>query len=356
MHLSLSSLWVVVGCVLATIPVRAADKPQAAVHKKYESLFKDYCLSCHNEEKRKGSVRLDNLSFEINSMEAAERWQKVLNALNSGEMPPEEEKQPDRLFKTDFLEHLSQEMVVARKVIADTGGQITMRRLNRREYKNTLRDLLGVDVAVGELPSDGSATNFDTVGSSLFMSSSQFESYRQLGRKSLDAAFELFAAPQAPRKHHIEPEERINPLVESEMVRQGSIRKRVAMWTREVDAAAARPENAKIVAEIRAKPEAKPNAFYHSWDKITGAPPPLDFGFVDAVDVFHHQTQWNVIPFIVDYLSLPKVRSGIYFTPGRVPRELSPASSPTTGLPVTTSCASVSPPSAPCCWRLPAPN
>ncbi|RFC44920.1 MAG: Protein of unknown function DUF1592/DUF1588/DUF1587/ DUF1585/DUF1595/Planctomycete cytochrome C [Verrucomicrobia bacterium] len=286
------------------------------MHKKYDYLFKEYCVSCHDEEKHKGSVRLDNLSFEINSMEAAERWQKVLNVLNSGEMPPEEERQPDRLFKTDFLEHLSQEMVVARKVIADTGGQITMRRLNRREYKNTLRDLLGVDVAVGELPSDGSATNFDTVGSSLFMSSSQFESYRQLGRKSLDAAFELFGTPQAPRKQHIEPEERINALVESEMVRQGSIRKRVAMWTREVDAAAARPENAKMVVQFRAKLETKPNEFYHAWGKITGAPPPLDFGFVDAVDVFHHQSQWNnLIPFIVDYLSLPKVRSGIYFTP-----------------------------------------
>ncbi len=317
MRPSLFSLWAVCFSATAAIPAPAADKPRAAVHKKYESLFKDYCLSCHNEEKHKGSVRLDNLSYEINSMEAAERWQKVLNALNSGEMPPEEEKQPDRLFKTDFLEHLSQEMVVARKTLADTGGQITLRRLNRREYKNTLRDLLGVDVAVGELPSDGSATNFDTVGSSLFMSSGQFESYRQLGRKSLDAAFELFATPQSPRKQHIEPEERINPLVESEMVRQGSIRKRVAMWTREVDAAAARPENAKIVAEIRAKPESKPGQFYHAWDKVQGAPPPLDFGFVDAVDVFHNQNQWNnLVPFIVAYLSLPKVRSGIYLTPG----------------------------------------
>jgi hypothetical protein len=174
----------------------SAVRPKAVVDRKYEVLFKEHCLSCHNEEKRKGSVRLDNLPFEIESVETAERWQKVLNALNSAEMPPEEEKQPDKGVKTDFLEHLAQQMVVARRSIADTGGRITLRRLNQREYKNTLRELLGVDVGVGDLPADGSGTAFDTVGSNLFMSGSQFDSYRQIGRKALDAAFGLYVDPR----------------------------------------------------------------------------------------------------------------------------------------------------------------
>jgi hypothetical protein len=315
MRLLRVSLAVVFG---SAVPVFcAAAPPQAAVHRKYEALLKDHCVSCHNEEKHKGSVRLDNLSFEIQSVEAAERWQKVLNALNSGEMPPEDEKQPERGLKTDFLEHLSQEMVVARKTIADTGGQITMRRLNRREYKNTLRALLGVDVSVGELPADGSPGTFDTVGASMFMSSSQFDSYRQLGRKALDAAFDVFTAKAAPRRLHVEPEERINQLVESEMARQSSIRKRVGMWMREVDAAARLPENAKAVGEARAQTEHAPHQIYHAWEKIAGAPAPLDFGFVDAVDVFHHQGQWNnLIPFIVEYLSLAKARTGAYLSIG----------------------------------------
>jgi mono/diheme cytochrome c family protein len=295
----------------------SAVRPKAVVDRKYEVLFKEHCLSCHNEEKRKGSVRLDNLPFEIESVETAERWQKVLNALNSAEMPPEEEKQPDKGVKTDFLEHLAQQMVVARRSIADTGGRITLRRLNQREYKNTLRELLGVDVGVGDLPADGSGTAFDTVGSNLFMSGSQFDSYRQIGRKALDAAFGLYVESAPPRKLRIEPEDRVNPQVESEMARQSSIRKRVAMWTRAVDAAAARPENARRVAEIRATQTHAPNQIYHAWEKIPGAPPPSGFGFVDAVDVFHHQAQWNnLIPSIVDYLSLPKVRSGMYLSRG----------------------------------------
>jgi hypothetical protein len=318
--------WFFLACAFSVWAAAATVPPQAAVDRKYGGLLKDYCFACHDEEKHKGSVRLDDLPFEIHSLEVAERWQKVLNVLNSGEMPPEKEKQPERIPKTDFLEHLAQEMVVARKSFADTRGQITLRRLNRREYKNTLRDLLGVEVGVGELPADGSPVTFDTVGSSLFMSSSQFDSYRQLGRKALDAAFELFAKRATPRHQRVEPEERVNQHVEAEMARQSSIRKRVAMWTREVDAAARRPENAKVVSEIRSQATHSsgspqdahgPNALYHAWEKITGAPAPLDFGFVDSVDVFHHQAQWNnMVPYIVEYLSFPRFRTGVYLSEG----------------------------------------
>lgn len=135
MRPSLLPPWITCGsAALLAVSAFGAPPPQAAVDRQYQALFRDYCLSCHNEEKRKGSVRLDDLSFEINSMEAAERWQKVLNSMNSGEMPPEDKKQPGKGLKTDFLEHLSQEMVVARKTIGDTNGKITLRRLNRREY------------------------------------------------------------------------------------------------------------------------------------------------------------------------------------------------------------------------------
>jgi hypothetical protein len=313
----IQSRWFFLWIALSAFASAAAAQPQAVVDKKYGLLFRDYCLSCHDEEKHKGSVRLDNLPFEINSIEVAERWQKVLNSLNSGEMPPEEKAQPDRGLKTDFLEHLSLEMVLARKTIGDTGGKITLRRLNRREYKNTIRDLLGVNVTVGDLPTDGSPGTFDTVGSGLFMSSSQFESYRHLGRKALDAAFDLFAVPLAPRKHRIEPEERVNKAVEAEMARQASIRKRVAMWTREVDAASRLDENATLAAEIRTKTKDSPNKFYYQWEKIKGAPAPITFGFVDVEDVFHHEGQWRTfIPAIVDYLSLPKIRTGAYLSPG----------------------------------------
>ena len=68
-------------------------------------------------------------------------------------------------------------MVLARKKLSDSGGKITMRRLNRREYRNTIESLTGVSLNVESLPSDGGTGTFDTVGASQFISSDQFEQY-----------------------------------------------------------------------------------------------------------------------------------------------------------------------------------
>src|SRR6185503_6589258 len=138
------------------------------------SVLERYCISCHGEKKQKGKFRVDRLSYQISTVEAADQWQKVLNALNSGDMPPEDEEQLVPEVKVELLDHLSHAMVVARKALGDPGGKITMRRLNRREYKNTIRELLGVDLDVSELPADGSSDTFDTVGSGHFMSSNQY--------------------------------------------------------------------------------------------------------------------------------------------------------------------------------------
>ena len=61
--------------------------------------------------------------------------------MNSGEMPPKKKSQPKNAEKADFLDDLAQTMVLARKKLSDSGGKITMRRLNRREYRNTIEYL-----------------------------------------------------------------------------------------------------------------------------------------------------------------------------------------------------------------------
>ncbi|MEK0447361.1 MAG: hypothetical protein RLZZ399_2682 [Verrucomicrobiota bacterium] len=156
---------------------------------KQRAFFETYCTECHNAEKQKGKLRLDDISFRLDTVENAERWQKILNQINAGEMPPEDAKQPEKGAKTEFLDALSRTLVTARKALADQHGRVTMRRLNRREYQNTLRDLLGVTVNTRDLPADGSAQSFDTVGASLFMSSDQIEQYLTLGRSALENYF-----------------------------------------------------------------------------------------------------------------------------------------------------------------------
>ena len=114
-------------------------------------------------------------------------------------MPPEDEPRPEASAKTEFLDDLSHQLVTSRKILSDTGGEITMRRLNRREYENTLEDLLGVEVDASELPKDARPGEFDTVGSSLFFSSDQFEQYLKIARRVLDETMVSASKPKTFR-------------------------------------------------------------------------------------------------------------------------------------------------------------
>jgi hypothetical protein len=285
--------------------------PRSEMPEKHRAFFESYCVECHGEKKQKGKVRLDNISFSVDSLENAERWSKVLLAINSGEMPPEDAKQPEKGHKADFLEALSQTMVAARKALTDQGGKITMRRLNRREYQNSIRDLLGINLDVGTLPSDGGSDTFDTVGASLFMSPDQFDLYRQLGKKAIDLSFKTASTQTQVHKARFEAEAETIPAVERQVAEFVSIRKRHTRWTRQVDAAARLPENAKAAADLREKH--KNEKFYLHWDELKGAPSPKEFGFPDAIDANMMNARWdNYVPQAADYLTLPKVKSGTY--------------------------------------------
>jgi len=294
-----------------------AEPPQAVLDAKHRVFIKDNCLTCHNAEKQKGKVRLDDIEFALNTVEKADLWQKVLNSINSGEMPPEDEKQPDPAAKTDFLDDLSRTLVTARTALSDSGGKITMRRLNRREYKNTIRDLLGVDLRVNELPADGGAGTFDTVGSSLFMSSDQFEQYLALGRQALDEHFARFIAPTAakPRLMHVEAEER-NARIAVSLKERTDAHERYEKWTAAVNAAAARPENADVVAQIRAEKKGNATHLFFAWQRIQGAPSPADFGFTDAVHADEQgRRNWvHSAPQQRAYLAHPEAKTGSFLT------------------------------------------
>ena len=290
-----------------SVPVRAELPGQ------YRAFFEKYCVECHGAEKQKGKVRLDDISLSVDTLKKADEWAKILNSLNSGDMPPEDAKQPENNAKADFLEALSQTMVVARKALSDQGGNITMRRLNRREYQNTLRELLGVEINVATLPADGSSENFDTVGSALFMSPDQFMLYRQLGKKALDQSFESAVNKTEVRRMHVEAEAETIPAVERQIAEFVSIRKRHTKWTRQVDLAAQLPENVKVAGELREKTKDKPEKFYLEWEKIKGAPSPKEFGFPDAIDANMMNGRWeNYVPQAADYLTLPKAKTGTY--------------------------------------------
>ena len=303
----------------------ATEPPRDSMNERHKSLLKEHCEGCHGAEKQKGKFRIDELSFSMTNLETAEKWQKVLNQINSGEMPPDEEKQPSREAKADFLDDLSNAMVAARRSLSDQRGVITMRRLNRREYRNTLRELLGVEINVSELPSDTGTGGFDTVGSNLFMSGNQFEQYQALGREALSESFAWQAAAGLEKKLRYEAET-TTPIVEKFVAYQIDARERAKLWVKAVEDAAALPENKDIVAQLK-KESKNDSIFRRSWEKIPGAPSPRSFGFdkkgENDADLANDSLGAGWLPYHQYYLRQPAVDRGAYLgTQTRHPAEL----------------------------------
>ena len=293
--------------------------PEARFPEKHRTFFKTHCLACHDSETKEGKVDLENLSFRITSIEQAELWQKVLNALNSGEMPPEDSEQPDNTEKADFLDDLAQTMVTARQTLSDSGGNITLRRLNRREYSNSIEQLTGVKVDVGSLPIDGGSGTFDTVGSSQFISSDQFEQYLKLGRQAIDEAFERHAVRKTPSKiFRVEPEDTVNVQSRKNMKTMAETYQRYLLWKAEVDKAAQAPENQQTLEQIREKymlDDLTDNLrLYQNANLLKGSPDAKKFGFRDAnAASFSFQGGYNrTYAYMKHYLELPHSDHGTY--------------------------------------------
>ena len=243
----------------------------------------------------------------------------MLNALNAGEMPPEDSKQPGNTEKADFLDDLARTMVAARQILSDSGGKITMRRLNRREYGNTIEQLTGVKVDIDSLPTDGGSGTFDTVGASQFISSDQFEQYLTLGRSAIDEAFQRRAAQQTkPRVFRVEPETTVNVQSQKDMRKMEETYKRYLLWKAEVDKAAVAPENQKVIEQIRKKYKLKDLTdcvrLYQNANLLKGIPDAKKFGFRDSNDAsFSYQGGYGrKYAYMKHYAELPASDRGTY--------------------------------------------
>ncbi|MDG2221065.1 MAG: DUF1592 domain-containing protein [Rubripirellula sp.] len=262
--------------VFCQATVSSAAPPQAVVPQQHRAVLQEHCFDCHDSQSKEGGVDLQSLSLKIDTVETAERWQKVLAVLNSGEMPPEDEPQITPKQKTLFLDDLSAQIVVARDVLTDSAGVITMRRLNRREYENTVFDLVGVRVDAKDLPSDANSQGFDTAGGSLFFSSDQFEQYLTLANQALEAAFVVGKKPKQ-RTVRRESESLINPRF---------MRLRTKL-KKDFDRAG-------------------------QWRATNGQQSPAEFGFIDEGDVqFHERLHRQQYASYVRYLEKPESKTGV---------------------------------------------
>jgi hypothetical protein len=163
-------------------------------------LLGQYCTACHGPEKQKGDIRLDGLDPDIVQGTDAETWQRVLDQLNLGEMPPKKKDQPkdgERRILVDWLTALLKE--AAERKRADV--RVVMRRLTKQQYSNALADLLQVDVDFGQdLPDEMlSDDGFTNNGADQVMSLLQTEYYMEIAKRALAKAIITDAPPTVYR-------------------------------------------------------------------------------------------------------------------------------------------------------------
>ena len=110
-----------------------------------KDFLNQYCTQCHGDEKQKADRRFDMLSQSIGDFREQELWQEIVDQLNLGEMPPDDEKQPSEEEKLAVVERITQGIAASREKFADKGSHTVLRRLNKFEYSNTVSDLLGLN-------------------------------------------------------------------------------------------------------------------------------------------------------------------------------------------------------------------
>ena len=107
--------------------------------------LKQYCVDCHGPEKQKGDYRFDTLGSDLTDLQTLETWQNILDQLNLGDMPPKKSAQPPAKDTAAFIETLTPTLQRAYAARKSTGGQAVIRRLNKFELRNTLRDLFYIN-------------------------------------------------------------------------------------------------------------------------------------------------------------------------------------------------------------------
>ncbi len=176
--------------VLSGIPRATRGDNDVAQFDEHLRPFLDrHCAACHGGEKPQGNLRLDQLTLELKIQTTREHWANVLDRLTAGEMPPKEEPRPSELEIREFRDWLAPRISAAEASVRAAQGRVPIRRLNRSEYENTLRDLLDIDIDVKELlPLDGAADGFDNASAANHTSSFLMEKYLEVADLALNAA------------------------------------------------------------------------------------------------------------------------------------------------------------------------
>ncbi len=151
-------------------------------------MLEEYCFDCHGDGAHRGNVSFDTFETDAALLGNQELWWKVLKNVRAGLMPPFRKPQPPAPLKKRIAGWIKADVFRSDPTDPDP-GRITLNRLNRAEYANTIRDLLGVEFdAGGAFPPDDSGYGFDNIGDVLTLSPMLLEKYLAAAREVVERA------------------------------------------------------------------------------------------------------------------------------------------------------------------------
>lgn len=207
---------------LFSLPLSASDRVE--FERTVVPFIERYCAECHTGDSPEGSFGMETskLPASLTDLSVRKRWAEVVNVLNSHQMPPEKSPQPKTEEVAAVVDWITSQAVAAELVQRER--TVVLRRLNRNDYRNTIRDLLNIDFDTSGFPEDPAAGGFDNNGSALSMSPMQIELYLNAAQQILDRALVEGEQPKSIRwrfdpkvgpadRVRMRIDERNNPLV-----------------------------------------------------------------------------------------------------------------------------------------------
>jgi hypothetical protein len=167
-----------------------------------QPILEAHCYACHGYGMSEGGRTLDEFDSDESLVENRELWQAVLKNVRAGIMPPAGEERPSKDEFRQLSEWIKFDVFGIDPANPDP-GRVTLRRLNRVEYRNTIRDLMGVDFdTTNEFPADDAGYGFDNIGDVLSVSPLLLEKYLQAAEQIVEKAVPATALAVAEKRIH----------------------------------------------------------------------------------------------------------------------------------------------------------
>ena len=177
--------------IAATSICTAAEAPAVG-----RAFFQMYCVDCHGPDAEEGRFRADTLAGQFETTASGVQWSRVIMRLEAGEMPPPGSPRPTPDESRQLLLAAKEQLAKAARQLRPA-GRVRIRRLNRLEYENTVRDLLAIDTRLQDLlPEDDLADGFSNSADALSISPVHIHQYMAAADRAIEDATVRQARPE----------------------------------------------------------------------------------------------------------------------------------------------------------------